>query len=327
MIKSGFRGFQVKSASIVGKRTFADSYSTLQAAIQSILGNTGVQVFTTAVPKSVGTTTSGSTTVVNRWNPIYAPTSGLHLTQSTLANMPSFDSTYRLGKYNGVRAVVDDSLAQGAAMPSSSATHTYIFYGIYNSYAVSNEAFLGPFWTEPLVPSQTLYGSPRLNTYNAAAGNANISLATTVLTTAGGFRTYQAILGSAATTILPKSNFYRVAESRILANRTGSMALYDSNMNTIGASNFATVFPAAAGTLLTSNKTYATFSPSSYTGSAYTNTDWDNEFTGSAFRAMKLSILGNCVDASMFTVIYIPAVITADQSRSIKVLLDKVYGT
>jgi len=327
MIKSGFRGLQVKSASIVGKRTFADSYSTLQSAIQSVLGNTDVQVFTTAIPNSVVTTTSGSTVVVNRWNPIYAPTSGLHLTQSTLSNMPSFDSTYKLGKYNGIRGVVDDSLAQAITMPSSSATHTYIVYGIYNSYAPTSDAFLAPFWIEPLAPTQVLYGSPRINTYNGAAGNANISLNTTVLTTGGGFRSYQAFVGSAATTLLPKSNFYRVLESRILPNRTGSMAVYDSNMNTIGASNFSSVFPTAGATLLSSSKSYATFSPSSYSGSLYSNTDWDSEFTGSTFRAMKLSVLGSCVDASIFAVIYIPAVITADQSKSIKVLLDKVYGT
>lgn len=327
-MRSGFGGFNKLSPS-VGKSIAIDSYGNLETALQSILGNTNIQVFTTAVPSSITTIISGSTTVVSRWDSITNPTANCHLTQSTLASMPTFDSSKQLGKYNGVRSVVDDSLAQSATTVNS-ATHTYIIYGVHTSYAVSGEDYISSYWIEPAAPSQVIYGTPKISSYNAAAGNANIALATKTVALNLGYRAYSGFAGSAATTILPKTNYYRVFESRILPNRTGSMGIYDSNMNTINITNMGIVFPAGSATLLTSNKSYVTFSPSSYSASLavnlFTNADWDSSFAGDTFRATRIGFLRSCVDASLFTAIFIPAVITANQSATIKTLLDKVYG-
>ena len=323
-MRSGFGGFNKLSPS-VGKSIAIDSYGNLETALQSILGNTSIQVFTTAVPSSITTIISGSTTVVSRWNSIVNPTANCHLTQSNLASMPTFDSSKQLGKYNGVRSVVDDSLAQSATTVNS-ATHTYIIYGVHTSYAVSGEDYISSYWVEPAAPAQVIYGTPKINSYNAAGGNANISLATKTVALNLGFRAYTGFAGSAATTILPKTNYYRVFESRILPNRTGSMGIYDSNMNTINIANMSVVFPTANATLLTSNKSYVTFSPSSYSGSLFPTADWDASFANDTFRATRIGFLRSCVDASMFTAIFIPAVITANQSATIKTLLDKVYG-
>ena len=327
-MKSGFGGFNKLSPS-VGKSIAIDSYGNLETALQSILGNTNIQVFTTAVPSSITTIISGSTTVVSRWDSITNPTANCHLTQSTLASMPTFDSSKQLGKYNGVRSVVDDSLAQSATTVNS-ATHTYIIYGVHTSYAVSGEEYISSYWVEPLSPSSVGYGTPKINSYNAAAGNANIALQTRTVALNAGYRAYSGFAGSAATTILPKTNYYRVFESRMLSNRTGSMGIYDSNMNTINIANMIIVFPAGNATLLTSNKSYVTFSPSSYSASlaanSFSNADWDSSFAGDTFRATRLGFLQSCVDASLFTAIFIPAVITANQSATIKTYLDKVYG-
>jgi hypothetical protein len=333
MNRSGFGGFQ-KLSPASGKSTAVDSFGTLESALKSALGNIDVQIFTTAVPSSITTIISGSTTIVSRWDPIAAPIANCHLSQSTLSAMPAYDFNKPLGKYYGVRAASDDQLVAATASINSP-DHTYIVYGVYTSYAPVDDDYIASNWVEPAAPSSTIYGAVRLGTFNAFSSNTRANYQSRLRTVALnlGFRAYVASGGDQAHNILPRSNFYRVIETRLLPNRTGSMGVYDADMNTINVSNLTSVFPAANATLLTSNKTYVTFSPSSYSASLaanrFSDADWDNSFSGSTgytFRTTTLRFFSNCTDASIFTVIFIPAVITADQSRNVKNILDQAYG-
>jgi hypothetical protein len=322
-MRSGFGGFNKLSSVSTGKKNFIDGYSTLTNAILSVLGNTNAQIFTTASPSTITVITSGSTDVVSRWDPTYAPSSSLHLTQSTLSNMPTYDSVKKLGNTFGVRGIVDDTLIQNSYGPSTTTAHTFLIYAVYTSYSVGGDDFLAPNWNQVGAASQ-IYGIPRAGTFNASAGNAITSVTVNAVTTGLGFRRAIATAGSAATVHYPTSNFFRSVEATINTARTGSMSLYDQNGDLFNTNAFS-----LAGGLASVNKTSCTFTQTSISssgGGGFSTADWDAMFPGDAYKAMKIQILRSSLDASVFSVIFVPAILTANQVKQVKQLLDQAHG-
>mgnify|MGYP003337837233 CR=1 FL=1 len=290
-MRSGFGGFNKLSSVSTGKKSGVDSFGSLTSAILSVLGNTNTQIFTTAVASSVTVVTSGSTNVVSRWDPLYAPTTNLHLTQSTLSNMPTYDSVKQLGNTFGIRGIVDDTLTQNSFGPSATTAHTFLVYGVYTTYASVGDEYLSPIWNQVGASSQ-IYGIPRVGNYNASAGESNMIIGSPAVTLGLGYRRVSAYPGFVATTMLPKTNFFRAYDATINSSRTGSFAAYDEN-----GSLFNYTFLANQGQA-TSNKTSLTFTQASMSASlgGFTNADWDAMYPSNAYKAMKIQILRSVSD-------------------------------
>lgn len=304
MAGSGFRGYKTKSAKLIGKKNVADKYSTLDRAIKTIIGSENVQIFTTLATNTLVLDSSNN---VARWNPLNYSNANCYLTKS--GNTPTYDTTYKLGKFGGVRSVSNQGLIQNANEDSASFNKTFITYMRQNirGQIGSTELLLSHFWS--VSPSA---GTSKISTNN----NSNFRYDNNFVTVATTLRTVTA--NTFASVLLPiSSSVFRVYESRILANRTGSQAIYDSNKSLIVAGTGYT------STLTTNNSSY-TFSPSS-NASATTNADWDLNFAN-GFPASKFQAITNSPDALLYTLIYVPSTLTATQIQRAKLFLDKLYG-
>jgi len=130
-MKSGFgsKGYTKSSTQTSGVKTYAQNFGSIRSAFLSIIPYTDkLKIWTTLNPKTITLTTSGSTSVINRWNDIIQNSGS---TQSSTASMPTLDTTYGIGKYNGIRFISDDFLS-----PENDATRTA--YMTYGAHFISN---------------------------------------------------------------------------------------------------------------------------------------------------------------------------------------------
>ena len=303
MIKSGFSGYKSKSARVLGRKNIADSYASLDSAIKSIVGNENTQIFTTLAPQTLVLDSSNN---VSRWNPLGYSNANCFLTKS--GNTPTYDTTYKLGKFGGVRSVSNQGLVQNTAEDSASFNKTFLFYMRVNTFGgfSSPEVLFSHSWNNTVGQCTT----SRFATYN----NANFTIYNSATSSIAAIKL--AYLNGAASVYSPAStNIFRTLESRILSNRTGSQGFYDGNKNLIPTPT------GPFGTLTTSTSSY-TFSPSSM---GLTNAEWDGHYTN-GFLPSKLFVLSNATDSLFFTLIYVPSTLTATQVQRTKLLLDKLYG-
>jgi len=303
MIKSGFSGYKNKSARVLGRKNIADSYSSLDSAIKSIVGSENVQIFTTLAPQTLVLDSSNN---VSRWNPLGYSNANCFLTKS--GNTPTYDTTYKLGKFGGVRSVSNQGLVQNSAEDSASFDKTFLIYMRQNTIAGfgTSEVLFSHAWNNTVGQCTT----SRFATYN----NSNFSIynsATSSITA-----TKVSFINGAASVYAPTStNVFRALESRMLANRTGSQGFYDGNKSLIVTATGKTG-------ILTDNASSYTFAPSTI---GLTNLEWDGHYTN-GFLPSKLFVLSNAADSMFYTLIYVPSTLTATQIQRTKLLLDKLYG-
>ncbi len=302
MARIGFNGFKSKSAKSIGKKNIADKYSTLDAAIKSILGNNNVQIFTTLIAQTIVMDASNN---VSRWNPLNYSNVNCYLTKS--GNTPTYDTQYKLGKYGAVRSVTNQGLVQNASEDSASFNKTFICYMRQNLRGPTNttETLFSHFWN-----ASPICATSRFNTNNGT----NFTYYNYATSSAAVIKIAQA--NTFASVLLPvSSSVFRVFESNVLPNRTGSQSVYDSNKSLIAATTGYT------GTSTSNNSSY-TFTPTSM---GLTTAEWDTHYTN-GFPASKINLLTNANDSMFYTLIYVPASLTSVQIQETKLLLDKLYG-
>lgn len=188
-MKSGFgsKGYTKSPVGSRGIQTYAQGFGSPRSAFLSIIPyTTNLKIWTTLDPSSISTTTSGSTTVVNSWVDIMSRTNVL---QTTTASMPSISTEYGIGKYYGIRFILDDYLSNASV---DSTTATYMTYGVHmrsnadvsntnyilvepNSTATTTEASEKFFSTNVFDEGSTLKRHYHGASYATSVGNFTIS--------------------------------------------------------------------------------------------------------------------------------------------------------
>ena len=313
MIKSGFNGFQKKSAITNGMKSVVDSFGAFDKVIRNILNSDNTQVFTTLSPKNFETISVGGVNVVHRWNPMYAPAANLHLTQSTSTNLPSLNDTYKLGKVGGLRCITDDWMYQASTETTSSANKSYFLYWRQIGYGGvgASESIIGHSnYASTLISQAPLQCSINLRTYNSGVTSFAVGLQPS--------NKSANLLFVAGAALNNTSNLFRVFRASINTQRTASLEIRNENFNYVGAYTTAT----STKTATTSSFTYT---PDSIP--TYSTAFWDTNFPGHQFGASRFFIgMANSTDLSYYALIYIPTDITANQTIQLKYILDKAYG-
>ena len=312
-MRSGFNGFQTKSSKSFGLSNPVDSFGSIKNAILSILNNTNTQIFSVAETKNFVADSSG---VVSRWDPTYAPTANLHLTQSTSTNRMSFTSTYKLGKYDGLRSVTDDWYYQESPEPTSTTNKSYFIY--YRQPTVGAVGAIGSdiahsnYGTNDLGQS-LLKTSGYLQTYN----NGNSLLGAGLQPTNKLARILQS--GAGQLMVNTTNNMFRVFRASINTQRTASISLQNENFDLLGSATNPL-------NLATSNGSSFTYTQASI--STYTTGNWDFNFPSNQFGASKFFIGYNSAggDRTYFGIVYVPSDVTAEQTLRVKYIFDKVHG-
>lgn len=306
-MKSGFGGFN-KLSPTTGKSTAVDSFGTLQNAILSIVGdNTTTQIFTTLMPSTLSVESDNA---VGRWDPLYSKYLNTHLTQSVQASKPALDASYSLGKFPGVRGVVQ-RLQQANNAGSTAVYRTFILY--YRLAAVSTQNVMFSHIYTQVGINQF---NPGVSPYNTINSNFNF-----LFNVGFGNKGCNAYWGGNSSVMYgaTTANTFRAIELYIdTTNRTGSFGWYDSNKALIGAN------PGSYPGTQTINKSSFTFTSASI---AAPDSQWDAIYPGGSQPA-KLTLMGNGAgnDTTYHTVICVDKQLTAAQIQTIKTILDKAYG-
>lgn len=318
-MKSGFGSFQNLSSISSGKKTAVDSYSTLDIAIKTILGDINAAIFTTAIPSSIIVDNNG---LVSQWNPLNYTSSNLFFSQSINTSKPILSSVDGLGKYSGIYCVSDDNLRTVDAINlfkkvttvityhkwvsfQTTPTVGYLFRLFNTSYGASSQ-FPGVFYNKSSGLSQTRY----TNTFGGTTKNAFLAFNDTSGNIKG-----TTIFGS-------NTNTFRVFEQIYNSNnRSVTSSYYDQNKDVINLT------ADSSGLIDSSNKYSFTFTSASVTASAV---NWDAQFPSNSFMPYTASIGSNTGDQKISYHVYIQCCtdspIGVDAIKNLKNLLDKVYG-
>lgn len=323
-MKSGFGGFQNLSSTSAGKKTIADSFGTLDAAIRSILGDPNAIIYTTAVPSTIFTDNIG----VHRWSALNY-NSDLFLSQSTNTSKMALSDTYKLGKYSSVYCAGGTQNMRYFNTPEiyTKKRNTFVYFGWVEFPTTVVEAFVFRNFNA-IAPLG--WGTSGYTSYISDEVRLGYTINIAVTGTLNRFirTTYTASINAPIVLGQIGSNVFRLTEEIYdSTNRTFTSSYYDQNKSLITPTNLAGA-NANAQWLASSNNFSIVVSQTSVSAST---AGWDKNFPNSSFPPLTGGIgtaTANTGKLAYHTIIQSLSNTIYDSNtvKNLKNLLDKVYG-
>jgi hypothetical protein len=302
----GAKGYTKSSTQTSGVKTYAQNFGSIRSAFSSIIPyTTNLKIWTTLDQSTITTTTSGSTTIVNKWTDIV---NEVAIGQTSTASMPTIDQTYAIGVNSipGIRFITDDLLTGSTFGTTNNA---YITFGVYlrsnTDKSVSTFYITAPH-AQAGVSQDTYYA------FRVYAEGSTLKRYFEVFT-------YNMAGGNKGTTLQP---FTGNADIKYYANDY----IYYFTMGTDTNRNFYTyAYDKDGNTLFSNTTTYLTFLGVDNTGS------WDSVFggpSGPIFPGLKAHLGKSAVDNVYYTTINFgsDSPPTANNLQKITQYLESAYG-
>lgn len=307
MLRSGFNGINKKSSVSIGKKIFADWFSTISTAFNSALNTQDALIFTTAVPKTITLDADG---LVSKWEPLNYPTASFYLTQSVNTKKPTLSTTYAQGKYNSVLLALDDTLESNGFLDVNSTIRNTFLYSKNLALGTANH-FLFTQQLSGTADTDRTY--PGLTIYNGA----NISFSYTYYDTS--FKNIAGFFFVSNTFTNNNSLIRSIEEIMDPTNRTITASIYSQAKGLLG-NTFSTQG------LVSNTNSSMIFNSASATAS---QASWDARFPQTGFGKSKI-IFGptnGTGQTTYHTIIQTKGVnYTAADSLKLRNLLTKIYG-
>lgn len=307
MLRSGFNGINKKSSVSIGKRIFADWFSTITTAFNSVLNTENALIFTTAVPKTITLDADG---LISKWEPLNYPTASFYLTQSVGTKKPTLSSLYAQGKYDSVLLALDDTLESNGYLDVNSTLRNTFLYSKNLELGSANHHLFAQ-QLSGTVDTERNY--PGLTIYNAA----NISFNYTYFDTS--FKNIAGFFFVSNTFTRNSSLIRSIEEIMDPTNRTITASIYSQAKSYLGS-------PFSTQGLLTNITSSLIFNSASATAS---QASWDARFPQTGFGNTKI-IFGptnGTGQTTYHTIIQTKGnSYTAADSLKLRSLLTKIYG-